>query len=79
MKVQGEGTRESGHRNGEIIPLDEYLRIAGLPFKISPEMMAETAFWGTHECSFKSAAASVISLSFSCVFIGIPSLGIPEV
>jgi hypothetical protein len=22
---------------------------------MSPEMMAETAFWGTHECSFKSA------------------------
>jgi hypothetical protein len=35
--------------------LDEYLRIAGLPFKMSPEMMAETAFWGTHERSFKSA------------------------
>jgi hypothetical protein len=56
LKVQGDGTEGAvPQRNGEIIPLDEYLQIAGLPFKMSPEMMAETAFWGTHECSFKSA------------------------
>jgi hypothetical protein len=55
LKVQREGTGGSGGRNGEIIPFDEYLRIAGLPFKMSPEMMAETAFWGTRECSFKPA------------------------
>jgi hypothetical protein len=31
------------------------LRISGLPFKMSPEMMAETTFFGAHESSFKSA------------------------
>jgi hypothetical protein len=56
LKIQREGTEGAAvQRNAEIVPLDEYLQIAGLPFKMSPEMMAETAFWGTHECSFKSA------------------------
>jgi hypothetical protein len=56
LKVQRDGTEEAvPQRNAEIIPLDDYLQIAGLPFKMSPEMMAETAFWGTHEGSFKSA------------------------
>jgi hypothetical protein len=55
LKVQG----EAGERRREIIPLDEYLRIAGLPFKMSPAMMAETAFWGQHESSFKSAEAMI--------------------
>jgi hypothetical protein len=35
--------------------LDDYLQIAGLPFKMSPAMMAETAFFGLHEGSFASA------------------------
>jgi hypothetical protein len=43
------------HRNREILPLDDYLQITGLPFKMSPEMMAETAFFGVHESSFASA------------------------
>jgi hypothetical protein len=51
LKVQ----QEEGERHREIIPLDEYLGIAGLPFKMSRAMMAETAFWGQHESSFKSA------------------------
>jgi hypothetical protein len=56
LKVQREGTeRAAAQRNAEIIPFDEYLPITGLPFKMSPEMMAETAFGGTHECSFASA------------------------
>jgi hypothetical protein len=42
-------------RGREILPLDEYLQIAGLPFKMSPEMMVETAFFGVHESSFASA------------------------
>ena len=51
-----EGDRTSGEgRREEIIPLDDYLRITELPFKMSLEMMGETAFWGQHESSFKSA------------------------
>jgi len=59
LKVRRDGTEEATKRNAEIIPLDEYLRIAGLPFKMSPEMMAETAFFGAHESSFKSAEGMI--------------------
>jgi hypothetical protein len=55
LKVQGEGTEGTVQRNREILPLDDYLRITGLPFKMSPEMMAETAFFGVHESSFGPA------------------------
>jgi hypothetical protein len=55
LKVQRDGTEGTAQRNREILPLDEYLQIAGLPFKMSPEMMAETAFFGVHESSFASA------------------------
>jgi hypothetical protein len=54
LKVQRDGSEGAARRNREILPLDEYLRIAGLPFKMSPEMMAETAFFGVHESSFVS-------------------------
>jgi hypothetical protein len=55
LKVQGDGSEGAAQRKGEILPLDDYLRITGLPFKMSPEMMAETAFFGLHESSFASA------------------------
>jgi hypothetical protein len=53
--VQQDGTEGTVQRNREILPLDDYLQITGLPFKMSPEMMAETAFFGVHESSFASA------------------------
>jgi hypothetical protein len=43
------------HRNREILPIDDYLQISGLPFKMIPEMSSETAFFGVHESSFASA------------------------
>jgi hypothetical protein len=55
LKVQRDGTEGAVHRNREILPLDDYLQITGLPFKMSPEMMAGTAFFGIHESSFASA------------------------
>jgi hypothetical protein len=55
LKVQRDGTEDTVHRNREILPLDDYLPITGLPFKMSPEMMAKTAFFGVHESSFASA------------------------
>jgi hypothetical protein len=42
-------------RSRGILPLDEYLQIAGLPFQMIPQMMVETAFFGVHESSFASA------------------------
>ncbi|MDR1147149.1 MAG: hypothetical protein LBK66_00810, partial [Spirochaetaceae bacterium] len=53
--VQQDETARTVQRNREILPLDDYLQISGLPFKMSPEMMAETAFFGVHESSFASA------------------------
>jgi len=38
-----------------IIPLDEYLGIDKLPFKISIRAMIEIAFWGQNQPSFKKA------------------------
>lgn len=35
-----------------IIPLDEYLGIDKLPFKVSLKMMMEIAFWGQNQPSF---------------------------
>jgi hypothetical protein len=55
LKAQGDGREGRVERTREILPLDGYLQIAGLPFKMSPEMMAETAFFGVHESSFASA------------------------
>jgi hypothetical protein len=39
----------------EQIPLDEYLGIDRLPFKMTRLMMVETAFWGQEQFSFKMA------------------------
>jgi hypothetical protein len=55
LKVQQDGREGTVHRNREILPLDDYLPITGLPFKMSPAMMAETAFFGVHKSSFASA------------------------
>ena len=38
-----------------IVPLDEYLRIDKLPFKVSLKMMIEIAFWGQNQPSFQKA------------------------
>jgi hypothetical protein len=48
-----EGPKEL--RLAEIIPLDDYLGITELPFKMSRPMMIDTAYWGQHESSYKSA------------------------
>ena len=38
-----------------IVPLDEYLGIDKLPFKVSLKMMIEIAFWGQNQPSFQKA------------------------
>lgn len=53
--MEGSRTSGEGGRREELIPLDDYLEITELPFKMSREMMGETAFWGQNESSFKSA------------------------
>ena len=39
-----------------ITPLDEYLGIDKLPFKVSLKMMIEIAFWGQNQASFQKAS-----------------------
>lgn len=39
-----------------VIPLDEYLGIDKLPFKVSIKMMIEIAFWGQNQPSFNRAS-----------------------
>ena len=39
-----------------ITPLDEYLGIDKLPFKVSLKMIIEIAFWGQNQSSFKKAS-----------------------
>ena len=38
------------------MPIDEYLRIDKLPFKVSLKMMIEIAFWGQNQPSFQKAS-----------------------
>ena len=38
-----------------IVPMDEYLGIDKLPFKVSIKAMIEIAFWGQNQPSFKRA------------------------
>lgn len=42
-----------------IIPLDEYLGIDKLPFKVSIKAMIEIAFWGQNQVSFKRASEMI--------------------
>jgi len=39
-----------------VMPKDEYIEIAGLPFKMTKAMMTETAFYGQREASFHEAS-----------------------
>ncbi len=39
-----------------IVPLDEYLGIDKLPFKVSIRALVEIAFWGQNQPSFKRAS-----------------------
>jgi hypothetical protein len=42
-------------REKEVIPLDEYLKINTLPFKMTRQVMSQTAFWGQNQGSFRMA------------------------
>jgi hypothetical protein len=42
-----------------IIPLDDWLKISNLPFKISPLAMLEISKWAAEQLSFKSAAETI--------------------
>ena len=42
-----------------VVPKDEYIEIAGLPFAMTKAMMAETAFYGQNQGSFSAASEMI--------------------
>ena len=45
-----------------VIPLDCYLGIAGLPFKITPNAMLKIAFWAQNQLSYKRACEAIYEI-----------------
>jgi len=43
-----------------IVPLDDYLCVTGLPFKMTPEMMLNIAFWAQNQNSYQEAEDSIM-------------------
>lgn len=57
MKIVGDIDLEKYDLKSKIIiPLDEYLGINNLPFKVSIKAMIEIAFWGQNQSSFQKAS-----------------------
>jgi hypothetical protein len=42
-----------------IVPLDEYLGISGLPFKMTVKLMLEIAYWAQCQCSYEKAKEAI--------------------
>jgi len=43
-----------------VVPLDDYLCVTGLPFKMTPEMMLNVAFWAQSQNSYQEAEDSIL-------------------
>jgi hypothetical protein len=43
-----------------VVPLDDYLCVTGLPFKMTPEMMLNVAFWAQSQDSYQEAEDSIL-------------------
>lgn len=43
-----------------IVPLDDFLKISRLPFKMTPEVMLNVAFWAQGQCSYQEAEESIL-------------------
>ena len=51
-------------KNGtkSVIPLDSYLGLSGIPFKISPEAMIEIAYWAQNQSSYQRAEDVILKV-----------------
>ena len=58
------GRKKLMELNGQksVIPLDCYLGIAGLPFKITPNAMLKIAFWAQNQLSYKRASEAIYEI-----------------
>jgi hypothetical protein len=43
-----------------VVPMDDYLQLTGLPFKITPEVMINTAYWAQSQGSYQEAEEAII-------------------
>ena len=43
-----------------VVPLDDFLRITRLPFKMTPEVMLNVAYWAQGQCSYQEAEESIL-------------------
>ena len=43
-----------------VVPLDDYLCVSGLPFKMTPEMMLNVAYWAQSQNSYQEAEDSIM-------------------
>lgn len=50
--------KEKGEK--AVIPLDEYLKINKLPFKMTPELMVSVAMWGQSQSSYQEAEEAIL-------------------
>jgi hypothetical protein len=62
LKVKHRGEGGGGGWMKETVPLDEYLGITRLPFKMTKGMMDETAFRGQNQLLFRMAEEIVQKL-----------------
>ena len=42
-----------------VVPLDDYLRLLGLPFSMTPEVMLDVAFWAQSQSSYQEAEEAI--------------------
>ena len=42
-----------------VVPLDDFLNLTGLPFKLTPNLMLNTAFWAQNQGSYQEAAEAI--------------------
>lgn len=43
-----------------IVPLDDFLKLTGLPFKLTPNLMLNTAYWAQNQGSYQEAEEAIL-------------------
>jgi len=50
-----------------VVPLDCYLGIANLPFKMTIEAMLKVAYWAQNQCSYQRAEEAIEKIMGVCI------------
>jgi len=58
-KTDADKLRELENYNA-VVPLDDYLKLSGLPFKMTPNLMLATAFWAQNQGSYQEAEDAIL-------------------